>query len=190
MSETTLKDVEQVQTALSRADLDYDVELENGKISLVGPSDIFSSEISSRLIGFLFAWVNPQPWGRLFDSPGGFILPGSNLTAPDVSFVRPARPGQNLPYFGEIVPDLVLEIKSQGDRVKALVDKIFNLIKLEAVVGILIDPDTATVTVYHGKNQPMIFTTGDTLTIPELFPRWELPIAELCPPVFDQEDEN
>jgi Uma2 family endonuclease len=190
MSKMTLKDVEQVQTALSQAGLDYDVELENGKISLVGPSDIVSSEISSRLIAFLFAWVNPRRWGRVFDSAGGFILPDSNLTAPDVSFVRAARLRQSPRYFGEIVPDLVVEIKSQSDRVKPLVDKILNLIKLGAVVGILIDPDTATVTVYRGENQPMIFTTGDTLTIPELFPGWELPIAELWPPVFDQEEEN
>jgi len=26
----------------------------------------------------------------------------------------------------------------------------------------------------------------DTLTIPELFPGWELPIVELWPPVFDE----
>ena len=33
----TIKDVEQVQTAFSEAGLDYDVELTNGRISIVGP---------------------------------------------------------------------------------------------------------------------------------------------------------
>ncbi|OBQ32470.1 MAG: hypothetical protein AN487_22285, partial [Anabaena sp. CRKS33] len=152
----TLKDIEQVQTAFSEAGLDYDVELTNGKISIVGPSDIVSSEISSRLIAFLFAWVNPRRLGRVFDSAGGFILPDSNLTAPDVSFVSAARLRQSPRYFGELVPDLVVEIKSQSHRIKPLVNKILNLIKLGAIIGILIDPDEETVTVYRSQGEAIV----------------------------------
>jgi Uma2 family endonuclease len=56
----TIKDLEQVQFVFAEAGLDYQVELEDGSISIVGPADIVSSEISSRLIAFLFAWVNPH----------------------------------------------------------------------------------------------------------------------------------
>ncbi|BAZ85039.1 Uma2 family endonuclease [Dolichospermum compactum] len=184
----TLKDVEQVQTAFSEAGLDYDVELTNGRISIVGPSDIVSSEISSRLIAFLFAWVNPRRLGRVFDSAGGFILPDSNLTAPDVSFVRAARLRQSPRYFGELVPDLVVEIKSQSDRIKPLVTKILNFITLGAVMGILIDPDEETVTVYRHQGEPTILNNGDILTLPELFPGWELAVSELWPPIFTEEE--
>ena len=184
----TIKDVEQVQTAFSEAGLDYDVELTNGRISIVGPSDIVSSEISSRLIAFLFTWVNPRRLGRVFDSAGGFILPDSNLTAPDVSFVRAARLRQSPRYFGELVPDLVVEIKSQSDRIKPLVTKILNFITLGAVIGILIDPDEETVTVYRHQGEPTILNNGDILTLPELFPGWELAISELWPPIFTEEE--
>ena len=184
----TIKDVEQVQTAFSEAGLDYDVELTNGRISIVGPSDIVSSEISSRLIAFLFTWVNPRRLGRVFDSAGGFILPDSNLTAPDVSFVRAARLRQSPRYFGELVPDLVVEIKSQSDRIKPLVTKILNFITLGAVIGILIDPDEETVTVYRHQGEPTILNNGDILTLPELFPGWELAVSELWPPIFTEEE--
>jgi hypothetical protein len=184
----TIKDVEQVQTAFSEAGLDYDVELTNGRISIVGPSDIVSSEISSRLIAFLFAWVNPRRLGRVFDSAGGFILPDSNLTAPDVYFVRAARLRQSPRYFGELVPDLVVEIKSQSDRIKPLVTKILNFVTLGAVIGILIDPDEETVTVYRHQGEPIILNNGDILTLPELFPGWELAISELWPPIFTEEE--
>ena len=184
----TLKDVEQVQTAFSEAGLDYDVELTNGRISIVGPSDIVSSEISSRLIAFLFAWVNPRRLGRVFDSAGGFILPDSNLTAPDVSFVRAARLRQSPRYFGELVPDLVVEIKSQSDKIKTLKNKILNLIKLGAIIGILIDPDEETLTVYPSQGEPIVFHNGDILTLPELFPGWELAVSELWPPIFTEEE--
>ncbi|MDB9535960.1 Uma2 family endonuclease [Dolichospermum planctonicum CS-1226] len=184
----TIKDVEKLQTAINDAGLDYDVELTNGRISIVGPSDIVSSEISSRLIAFLFAWVNPRRLGRVFDSAGGFILPDSNLTAPDVSFVSAARLRQSPRYFGELVPDLVVEIKSQSDRIKPLVTKILNLIKLGAIIGILIDPDEETVTVYRSQGEPIVFHNGDILTLPELFPGWELAVSELWPPIFTEEE--
>jgi Uma2 family endonuclease len=184
----TIKDVEQVQTAFSEAGLDYDVELTNGRISIVGPSDIVSSEVGILFSRLLANWVYPRRLGRVFDSAGGFILPDSNLTAPDVSFVRAARLRQSPRYFGELVPDLVVEIKSQSDRIKPLVTKILNLIKLGAIIGILIDPDEETVTVYRHQGKPTILNNGDILTLPELFPGWELAISELWPPIFTEEE--
>lgn len=184
----TIKDVEKLQSAINDAGLDYDLELENGRISIVGPSDIVSSEISSRLIAFLFAWINPRRLGRVFDSAGGFILPDSNLTAPDVSFVSAARLRQSPRYFGELVPDLVVEIKSQSDRIRTLKNKILNLIKLGAIIGILIDPDEETVTVYRSQGEPIVFHNGDILTLPELFLGWELAVSELWPPIFTEEE--
>ncbi|MFN6219807.1 MAG: Uma2 family endonuclease [Aphanizomenon sp.] len=184
----TIKDVEQVQTAFSEAGLDYDVELTNGRISIVGPSDIVSSEVGILFSRLLANWVYPRRLGRVFDSAGGFILPDSNLTAPDVSFVRAARLRQSLRYFGELVPDLVVEIKSQSDRIKPLVTKILNLIKLGAVMGILIDPDEETLTVYRHQGEPTILNNGNILTLPELFPGWELAVSELWPPIFTEEE--
>jgi Uma2 family endonuclease len=184
----TIKDVEQVQTAFSEAGLDYDVELTNGRISIVGPSDIVSSEVGILFSRLLANWVYPRRLGRVFDSAGGFILPDSNLTAPDVSFVRAARLRQSPRYFGELVPDLVVEIKSQSDRIKPLVTKILNLIKLGAVMGILIDPDEETVTVYRHQGEPTILNNSDILTLPELFPGWELAVSELWPPIFTEEE--
>ncbi|WP_333026393.1 MULTISPECIES: Uma2 family endonuclease [unclassified Microcoleus] len=182
----TLKDLEKVQKTFKEAGQDYQVELESGKIIIVGPSDIVSSEIGIRLSAFLFVWVNPRRLGRIFDSAGGFILPDANLTAPDVSFVRAARLRQSPRYFGELVPDLVVEIKSQSDRIKPLEKKIQNFIELGAQVGILIDPDEETVTVYRPEGEPIVLGNEDILTVPELFPGWELPISELWPPIFTE----
>ncbi|MBD2144549.1 Uma2 family endonuclease [Sphaerospermopsis sp. FACHB-1194] len=184
----TIKDVEKLQSAINEAGLDYDLELENGSISIMGPSDIVSSEIGILFSRLLANWVYPRRLGRVFDSAGGFILPDSNLTAPDVSFVRAARLRQSPRYFGELVPDLVVEIKSQSDRIKTLEKKVINFINLGAVVGILIDPDEETVTVYRSEGEPMVFNNNDVLTIPELLPGWELPISELWPPVFTEEE--
>ncbi|MEG4940597.1 Uma2 family endonuclease [Microcoleus sp. F4-D5] len=188
MSAMTLKDLNQVQKLFSEAGLDYKIELEDGRLSIVGPSDIVSSEISSILIRLLGNWVYPRRLGRVFDSAGGFIMPDTNVKAPDVSFVRAARLRQSPRYFGELVPDLVVEIKSQSDRIKPIETKVLKFIELGATVGILIDPDEETVTVYRSTGEPTVLGNGDILTVAELFPGWELPVSELWPPIFTEEE--
>jgi Uma2 family endonuclease len=128
--------------------------------------------------------VNPRRLSRVFDSAGGFILPDANLTAPDVSFVLTARLRQSPRYFGGLVPDLVVEIKSQSARIKPLEKKIKNFIELEPQVGISIDLDEETVTVYRQEGEPLVLGNEDILTVAELFPGWELPISELWLPIF------
>ena len=188
MPAMTLKDLNQVQTLFSEAGLDYQIELEDGRLSIMGPSDIVSSEISSILIRLLGNWVYPRRLGRVFDSAGGFIMPDTNVKAPDVSFVRAARLRQSPRYFGELVPDLVVEIKSQSDRIKPIEAKVLKFIELGAIVGILIDPDEETVTIYRSTGEPTVLGNGDILTVAELFPGWELPVSELWPPIFTEEE--
>ena len=181
----TVAHLEQVQAILSEAHLDYQLELVDGKIIVMGPSDIVSSEIGLEFGRLLLNWVKPRKLGRVFESSGGFILPNSNLTAPDVSFVVAERLKQSKRYFAELVPDLVVEIKSQSDRLKPLRDKIISFIEMGAKVGILIDPDKRTVTIYSPKAEPIVLTDGDTISIPELLPGWEVPLAELWPIDFE-----
>ncbi|KAB8317581.1 Uma2 family endonuclease [Tolypothrix campylonemoides VB511288] len=181
----TIKDLEKLQTQLCEAHLDYELELIDGKIIVMGPSDIISSEIGVELSSQLRNWVKPRKLGRVFDSSGGFILPNSDLTAPDVSFVCAERLRRSPRYFGELVPDLVVEIKSQSDRIKPLKEKIQSFLSMGARVGILIDPDKHTVTIYRTNAEPIVLTDGDVLTIPELFPGWEVEISELWPVEFE-----
>ena len=85
------------------------------------------------------------------------------------------------------MPDLVVEIKCQSDRIKPLKEKIKKYLELGVQVGILIDPDEEIVVVYRSNGEEIELNNQDKLTIPELFAEWELPIVELWPPVFDEE---
>jgi Uma2 family endonuclease len=196
----TLADLETLQADLEATGRPYRVELHNGEITVMGPSDIVASEITIRFAVALAAWVVPRQLGRIFDSSGGFILPNADLAAPDVSFVSRRRLPRSPRYFGELVPDLVVEIKSQSDRLAKLDEKLRNFVAMGAVVGLLIDPDLETVAVYRSEpagDRPIAIATfgnGEILTLPELFPGWELPISELWPPIFEDDleesDEN
>lgn len=181
----TVRDLEKFRSQLSPEYEDYQLELQDGNIVIIGQSDIESSEIGAEFIRLLGNWVKPRQLGRIFDSSGGFIMPNTDLRAPDVSFVSRERLREPVRAFGELVPDLVVEIKSRTDRIKKLKDKIQMFLEIGARVGILIDPDEQTVTIYRSGSEPTILNNQQNLTIPELFPGWELPITELWPPIFD-----
>lgn len=108
----SIQDLERLQEKLQKDKRDYQLELREGKIVVMGPSDIESSEIGAELIRLLGNWVKPRRLGRVFDSSGGFILPNTDLRAPDVSFVSADRLKRSQRYFASLVPDLVVEIKS------------------------------------------------------------------------------
>ncbi len=137
------------------------------------------------MIRLLGNWIKPRKLGRIFDSSGGFIMPNTDLRAPDVSFVVAERLKYPVRDFGQLVPDLVVEIKSKTDRLYKLEEKIKLFLELGARVGILINPDKLTVGVYHPNGDVEVLTGNDILTIIELFPGWEIMVSELWPVVFD-----
>ena len=181
----TIKHLEQLQEILQEQQLDYQLELEDGKIIVIGPSDVYSSELGIRLSWLLMNWVAPRRLGRIFDSSGGFILPNTDLKAPDVSFVSAERLRQSPRYFAELVPDLVVKINSQSDRIKPLQEKIQLFLTLGAQIGLLIDPEQLTVSIYRPNVEQVVLNNTNTLKIPELLPGWEIPVAEIWPPVFE-----
>jgi Uma2 family endonuclease len=189
----TIKDLEQLQLQ----NPDFRMELVEGNIIVMGPSDYESDENQSRLLTFLNIWVMPRKLGRITGSSAGFILPSietdetggdlekRNLRAPDVSFVRAERLKKTQRDFVQLLPDLMVEVKSKSDRIKQLQEKIKLFLELGSTVGILIDPDKLLVTVYRLNLEPIVLKDNDKLTIPELLPGWELAIKELWPPEFD-----
>lgn len=183
----TVKDLEIVQGVINQAGFDYRLELEDGKILVMSPSDLVSSEIASQLGGLLGDWVYRHRLGRLLNC-AGFIFNDTNLKAPDVSFVKAERLRRSIRYFAEMVPDLAVEIKSQSDRIPPLQQKLKKYIEQGVQVGILIDPDEETVTIYRPTGEELELAGNDILTLPELFPGWEISISELWPSVFDEEE--
>ncbi|CBN56098.1 MULTISPECIES: Uma2 family endonuclease [Kamptonema] len=184
----TIADVCEIQAQLEANGKDYQIELHDGEIIIMGPSDIVASEVGVRLIVRLMLWVESRQLGRVFDSSGGFILPNSDLTAPDVAFVSRQRLPRSVRYFAEVVPNLVVEIKSQSDRIPKLQAKLQMYLEQGAEIGILVDPDREWVEVYRPDGSIQSFGNNDILTLPDLLPGWELSISDLWPPVFDEEE--
>ena len=188
-----LHDVEKLQALYP----DYQIELKEGKLIIRSPSDSVSGEIGARFITLSGTWVYNYNLGRVLDASTGFRMPNGDLLSPAVSFVSRERLKQNPRTYLSVVPQLIVEIKSSHDRLRELEEKIALFLSQGVQVGILIDPDTHTVSIYRSgglnknasdrESTPQMTTIrdGDTLAIPELFPGWEIPITSLWPVVYE-----
>ncbi len=187
------QDVEKLQALYPN----HQIELREGKIILMSPSDGISGVIGMLFGSLLRAWVYNHALGHVFDSSTGYRLPNGDLLSPDVSFVSRDRLKQVPRTYLTVIPELIVEIKSSRDRMREIEEKIALFLSQGVQVGILIDPDTHTVSIYRSDapnkhadtgepaSKGITLHDGDTLAIPELFPGWEIPVTSIWPPVYE-----
>ena len=185
----SFSDVENLQTLYPN----HQIELREGKLVIMSPSDSVSGEVGIRFSALLYQWVLQHNLGRVLDASTGFRLPNGDLLSPDVSFISKERLRHNPRKYPTVIPELIVEIKSSRDRLRNLEEKIALFLSQGVQVGLLIDPDKHIVSVYRSDRQRILtesdeFPTqkvmlhdGDNLSIPELFPGWEIPITSLWP---------
>ena len=186
-------DVERLQALYP----EHRIELRDGKLIVMSPSDFMTGAIGAQFITFLFTWVNEHALGRVFGAKAGFLMPNGDLLSPKVSFVSRNRLKRLPRTYAAVVPELIVEIKSSTDRVRELEQKIALFIRQGVQIGLLVDPDKLTIRVYRPDSlledaegeeiiAPIsILQNGETLTIPDLFPGWELPLEELWAPKYE-----
>jgi Uma2 family endonuclease len=79
-----------------------------------------------------------------------------------------------------------VEVKSPTDSLKKLRAKIQEFLELGTLVGILINPEVRSVEVYRLNQNAVVLGDGDTLTLPDVLPGWEIAVSELWPLRFDE----
>ena len=170
------------QTLIKTSRFNWNVASESSNFER--PSDFTSSEISPRLSARLLSWVEPRQLGRVV-SQTGFGLPNGDILVARLAFISRERLKRIPRTYPELLPDLVVEIKSAFDRVSLLQEKIQLFLVQGTQVGLLIDPDEQTVACYRPENEVIMLRNGDILTVSELLPGWEVLVSELWPCVFD-----
>jgi DNA-binding XRE family transcriptional regulator/Uma2 family endonuclease len=149
--------------------------------SIQSPPDFTSGEVSSRFCASLFAWVEPRQLGYVLSSRVGYQLPNGEILQPHCSFVSRERLKRVPRTYPEVAPEMVMEVKSAFDRLIPIQKKIQSFLQLQwgIRVGILIDPDQRSVSVYRLGAAVNVLEDGEVLTLPELLPNWELPVSDL-----------
>lgn len=153
-------------------------ELVDGEIR-VSPAGYRHGRVCMRLALRLGAFVEERHLGDLFDSSTGFRLPGGNVRLPDVSFVAKGRLVGDADGFGDLAPDLAIEVLSPNDRSRQVLDKVGEYLQAGVPLVWVIDPKRRTAAVYRSLTDVRRLGPEDSLDGEDVLPGFRCGLADV-----------
>jgi Uma2 family endonuclease len=158
-------------------------ELRRGVLREVSPSGFESSAIAMAIGAWLTIYVIERELGIVTGADGGFVLERDpdTVLAPDVAFMRQehAPPENELRRFGQVPPDLALEVVSPTDRPRAVAEKVAIYLATGVPLVWVVDPATRSAEVHRPDRQPRRLTIDDDLDGEEIVPGFRLPLSQV-----------
>jgi Uma2 family endonuclease len=155
-------------------------ELVDGEIRM-SPGGIRHSDVSLALATLLRAFVTEHDADHAFDSSVGFRLPGGNVRSPDASFVARGRfEAGTLPDdFGDLAPDLAVEVLSPSERPRHVLDKVGEYLEAGVRLVWVIDPRKAKAIVYRSLTDVTELGAEGTLDGADVLPGFRCRLVDI-----------
>jgi Uma2 family endonuclease len=100
--------------------------------------------------------------------------------SPDVSWIEKSRlDGVDITGFIPVVPDFVIELRSQSDRLNSLQAKMLEYQRLGVKLGLLINPQDQQVEVYRLNQETEIKDSPTAIDCQPLMPGFNLDLTEI-----------
>lgn len=159
-------------------------ELIAGELITMSPAGHTHGRVAARLLARLAPFIEQQGLGETYAAETGFLLRRNpdTVRAPDFAFVEAERVRSlavSPEGFFPGAPDLAVEVVSPSDAYTDVEQKVAEWLGCGARTVVVIDPQRKVATVHRSKVEVNSFDISETLTPPELFPGWSLPLAEL-----------
>lgn len=157
-------------------------ELVRGELIRLSPAGLPHGKIASRLNRWLGQFIEDHGLGETFIGEASFLLSTSpdTVRCPDFSFVSQTR----LQALGPLerifpgAPDLAAEILSPNDRYPQVREKIVEYFSAGARIVMILDPRQESIAIHRSPTEQQVLSKPDTLTIPDMFPGWSVPVAK------------
>ncbi|MDB5341161.1 MAG: putative restriction endonuclease [Planctomycetaceae bacterium] len=158
-------------------------ELVQGVLRKMSPAGGAHGEVECFLGAHLMFHARKNRLGSTYVGDTGFKIRTNpdTVLAPDVAFVTRERV-QTIPdrfKFIPLVPDLVIEILSPGDREREVLLKVADWLSAGTRAVILVHPRKKTVRLFRSAEQFVALSEQDVLEVPDIVPGWSVSIAEI-----------
>lgn len=155
-------------------------ELVDGQIRRV-PGGARHGAVCVAVAARLLMFVDQRQLGYVVGSNTGFRFPGGNVRVPDVSFVAHGRcPGEQVPEgFGDLAPDLAIEVLSPDDRSRDILDKVGEYLQAGVRLVWVIDPKKRTAVVHRSLTEVRRLGPDDSLDGEDVVPGFRCRLAEV-----------
>ena len=141
-------------------------ELIRGELKPMAPAGGGHGSMTVRLSYYLLSHIIENNLGEPFAAETGFIVEENPRTilAPDFAFILKERVPDPIPdNFVPVVPDLVLETRSPGDRAGEVAAKVELWLEVGAREVLELNPRRQILTVYRPNVAPLALTADDKL---------------------------
>lgn len=150
---------------------------EDGHLVVMAPTGGESGERNGNLFARVWNWNDQTKLGRIFDSSTGydFTALGGGKPSPDVSWIEKSRlESVNIKSFIPVVPDFVIELRSESDRLSAIQAKMSLYQRLGVKLGILVNPQDKNVEVYRPGQEPQVLESPVSINCQDVMPGFML----------------
>lgn len=176
---THLSDEQFYQLCLANQDLNLEMNAA-GELIIVPPVGGESGNREADLITDLNIWNRQTKLGEVFSSSTIFILPNGAKRSPDAAWVKRDRwlalTSEQRQKFPPLVPDFLIELRSETDRLKRLQDKMQEYIDNGLPLGWLINPQDDEVEIYRSQKAVEVISMPAIISGENVLPGFELQV--------------
>jgi Uma2 family endonuclease len=137
--------------------------------------------ICATISALLWIHVSQAKLGRI-SGHDSWIKTGSNpdtVRGADVCYFSYERLPKGAVPEGllSVAPELVIEVRSPSDRWSNIFVKVGEYLEADVRVVVILDPSSASASVYRADELQQIFHSGDELTLPDVLPGFAVPVS-------------
>jgi Uma2 family endonuclease len=133
----------------------------NGELILMSPTGLDGGGADLEIGTDLTVWARQDGRGKSFGSNAGFTLPDGSMRSPDAAWLSWQRwnalDRKQQKRFGHVVPEFVVELRSESDGLGELQEKMKMWIANRGELAWLIDPTRRVVEVYRAGEETEVF---------------------------------
>ncbi len=153
-----------------RPDPGHPEELVQGRVVAMSVPDRRHGYVCGRTDRIFGNFVDEHDLGRVMTNDSGVITERDpdTVRGADVAYYSYARlPKGSLPAgYGPEVPELVVEVCSEGDRWREVLEKVLEYLNAGVSVVVVLDPEPQVAHVFSADAPPRILTADEELTLP------------------------
>ena len=183
VSDTSLHVTSEQFDRLCLKNPDLRLELtKDGELIVMPPAFGETGEKNLKLGSQVCVWNDRTELGRAFDSSTGYDFTGmgGGKPSPDVSWIEKSKvEGISLNRFIPVVPDFVIELRSDSDNLKPLQAKMVEYQRLGVKMGLLINPKNKQVEIYRIGQEIEVVELPMSIDCSDVMPEFILNLAKI-----------
>ena len=158
-------------------------ELIRGRLCETMSAGVKHGEVASNFVGELRNFVRPRRLGRVIGTDTGVLIERDPDTVrePDVMFISSERMPLTVrpDGYSEIIPDIVVEVKSPSDSVAEVNDKARMWRDCGVPLVWAAYPETRTIDVHRADGAIITLYEDDVLDGGEILPGFSVPVRDI-----------